>query len=114
MNNDDLDLALWKLSVLGPLVSARLDHGDRRAWFEEVSERQHQRPDGRLVRLSARTIEAWFYAYQRGGLKALGRRTRSDRGRTRAGMEPLRPGRPPARVFCRPVSAFCFQLRVGE
>lgn len=89
MDNDDLDLVLWKLSVLGPLVSARLDHGDRRAWFEEVSERQHQRPDGRLVHLSARTIEAWFYAYRRGGLKALGRRTRNDRGRTRAIEEPV-------------------------
>jgi transposase InsO family protein len=89
MDNDDLDLALWRLSVLGALVSARLDHGDRRAWFEEVSERQHQRPDGRLVRFSARTIEAWFYAYRRGGLQALGRRARSDRGRTRAIEEPV-------------------------
>ena len=31
------DVALWKLSVLGPLVSARLDHGDRLAWFQETS-----------------------------------------------------------------------------
>ena len=84
MNDDELDLALWKLSVLGPLVSARLEHGDRRAWFEEVSERLHQRPDGRLVRVSSRTIEGWFYAYRRGGLAALGRQARSDRGQTRA------------------------------
>jgi len=89
MDNDELDLALWKLSVLGPLVSARLDQGDRLAWFQEVSERVHQRPDGRLVKLSARTIEAWFYAYRRGGLAALGRRRRSDRGLSRAIEEPV-------------------------
>jgi hypothetical protein len=84
MDEDNLDLALWKLSVLGPLVSARLEHGDRRAWFLETAERLHQRPNGRLVRLSARTIESWYYAYRQGGLTALGRRRRSDRGRTRA------------------------------
>lgn len=83
MDNERLDTALWKLSVLGPLVSARLEHGDRRAWFLETAERVHQRPDGRLVKLSARTIEAWFYAYRRGGLAALGRQRRTDRGRTR-------------------------------
>ncbi|MFQ5601607.1 MAG: helix-turn-helix domain-containing protein, partial [Candidatus Krumholzibacteriia bacterium] len=83
MDDDRLELALWRLSVLGPLVSARLEHGDRRAWFLETAERLHQRPDGHLVKLSPRTIEAWFYAYRRGGLAALGRQSRSDRGRTR-------------------------------
>jgi len=87
MNDRSLDIALWKLSVLGPLISARLEHGDRLAWFEEAAERLHQRPDGRLVRLSARTIESWFYAYRRGGLAALSRQTRCDRGQTRT-IEP--------------------------
>ncbi|HEY5659075.1 MAG TPA: Mu transposase C-terminal domain-containing protein [Myxococcota bacterium] len=84
MNNDELDIALWKLSVLGPLISARLEHGDRLAWFNQASERLHQRPDGRLVLLSPRTLEAWYYAYRHGGLGALGRQVRSDRGRSRA------------------------------
>jgi len=84
MDDDKLDLALWKLSVLGPLVSARLLHGDRRAWFLQTAQRLHRRPDGRLVKLSPRTIEAWYYAYRRGGLDALARHTRSDRHRTRA------------------------------
>ena len=87
MNEENLELALWKLSVLGPLISARLEHGDRQAWFAEAAERVHRRPDGQLVRLSARTIEAWFYLYRQGGLKALGRRQRSDRGQPRA-IEP--------------------------
>jgi transposase InsO family protein len=37
-----------------------------------------------MVKLSPRTIEAWFYAYRRGGLEALGRQPRCDRGQTRA------------------------------
>jgi transposase InsO family protein len=84
MDDDDLDLALWKLSVLGPLVSARLEHGDRLAWLLETAERVHQRPDGRLVKLSPRTLEAWLYAYRKGGLSALARKTRRDRSTPRA------------------------------
>jgi transposase InsO family protein len=84
MDDDELDIALWRLSVLGPLVSARLEHGDRLACFNQAAERLHQRPDGRLVKLSPRTLEAWYYAYRHGGLRALGRQPRSDRGRSRA------------------------------
>ena len=51
-------IALWKLSVLGPLISVRLEHGDRLALLLEAAARTHQRPDGRLVQLSARTLEA--------------------------------------------------------
>ncbi len=77
-------IALWKLSVLGPLISVRLEHGDRLALLIEAAERTHQRPDGRLVRLSARTLEAWLYSYRRGGLQALAPQPRADRGQSRA------------------------------
>lgn len=76
-------LALWRLSVLGPLISARLAHGDRKAYFEEAAGRAHQLPDGRVVRLSARTIESWFYDYRRGGFAGLFPATRGDRGKSR-------------------------------
>jgi len=85
MDNDDRRaVALWRVAVLGPLISARLEHGERRALFREAAARTHQRPDGRWVKLSARTIEAWYYAYARGGLEALLPRRRSDRGHSRA------------------------------
>ena len=50
---DRKKMALWRLSVLGPLISARLVHGDRRQLFTEAAARMHQQPDGRLVKLSA-------------------------------------------------------------
>ena len=77
-------MALWRLSVLGPLISARLEHGDRRQLFVEAAARMHQQPDGRLVKLSARTVEAWYYAYLKGGFEALYPQARSDRGKSRA------------------------------
>ena len=76
------DWALWRFSVLGPLVSARLEHGDRRALLKEAASRVHQDPDGVLRRIPERTIENWYYAWRKGGLEALEHLERSDRGRT--------------------------------
>lgn len=81
-HDDRTRWALWRYSILGPLVSARLEHGDRRKLFEEIAARTHMAPDGSAVRLSARTIEGWFYAWRRRGLEALRDASRSDLGRS--------------------------------
>src|SRR5256885_15023121 len=41
-------IALWRLGVLGPLISARLEHGDRRRYIEEAAARL-QRSEERRV-----------------------------------------------------------------
>lgn len=85
MTHDDKQaIALWRLGVLGPLTSARLEHGDRRRYCAEAAARLHERPDGTRVHLSARTIETWYDAYRRGGFHALFPDDRQDRGRSRA------------------------------
>jgi putative transposase len=71
-------VALWRLGVLGALVSARLEHGDRQQLFKEIAARAHQMPDGKVVALSPRTIEGWYYAHKRGGFEALYPGTRTD------------------------------------
>lgn len=78
------DIALWRIGVLGPLISARLEHGDRQAHFREIAGRTHQMPDGLLVEVTARTVESWYYAYKKGGFEALLPEPRSDRGQSRA------------------------------
>ena len=77
-------VALWRLGVLGPLMSARLEHGDVRGYVREAAARVHRMPDGAEVQLSEHTIAAWHYAYKHGGLAALMPKERSDRGRSRA------------------------------
>jgi hypothetical protein len=85
MKHDDKQaVALWRLGVLGPLTSARLEHGDLRRYFSEAASRTHERPDGTRVQMSARTIEAWYYAWCRGGFRALFPEDREDRGKSRA------------------------------
>jgi transposase InsO family protein len=81
-------IALWRFGILGPLVSARLEHGDRQAYFELAASRVHEHPDGQTVSLSARTIEDWYRQFRRGGFAALHPADRGDLGRSRAiGLE---------------------------
>ena len=77
-------IALWRIGVLGTLVSARLEHGDRVRLFEEIAARVYTMPDGKSVELSPRTVESWYYAYKHGGFEALYPGTRSDCGQSRA------------------------------
>lgn len=77
-------IALFRFGVLGPLVSARLEHGDRRAHFEAAAERDYITPSGRVVRVSSRTMEAWFYAYRARGLAGLEPCSRADCGTSRS------------------------------
>jgi hypothetical protein len=78
-------IALWRFGVLGPLVSARLEHGDRITGFMEAARRIYQHPiDGRNVKLEPDTISHWFYKYRAGGFGALYPKDRSDRRQTRA------------------------------
>ena len=85
MKHDDKQaIALWRLGVLGPLTSARLEHGDRRRFFTEAASRVHEQPDGTRVEISPRTIEDWYYAWRHGGFRALFPEDREDCGKSRA------------------------------
>ena len=82
-------IALWRMSVLGPLVSMDLEHGDLRPLLEAAATRTYETPQGRRVRPRWRTLEAWYYAHRQGGLEALEPATRKDMGTWRALPEPL-------------------------
>lgn len=77
-------LALFRISVLGPLVGARLEHGELVELCREAAERTWELPNGTFVDVSARTIEDWLYAYRRDGFAALHPKRRSDADKPRA------------------------------
>jgi hypothetical protein len=78
-------VALWRLGVLGPLISAPARaRRPGRSTTRWAAERVHEHPDGRLVRLSARTVEDWYRAYRRGGFSGLFPGDRADLGQSRA------------------------------
>lgn len=81
-------LALFRLSVLGPLVSRdRLARGELQRLLRELAEREYAIPGSPRQRLAAKTIEAWYYAWQRDGLAGLTPKVRVDRGQSRLPAE---------------------------
>jgi len=64
--------------------AAEAPKGERTPLLREVAGEQHTWPDGRTVRVSLRTLQRWVARFKRGGLTALGRAPRKDKGRMRA------------------------------
>jgi len=86
--NDIHSMALFRYSVLGPLISrGELQRGDLKATVRELAARHYDIPGSRNSRLSEKTIEAWYYAWRRGGIEALEPKARSDRGQSKIAPE---------------------------
>lgn len=74
-------LALFRLSVLGPLASRdRLERGELKKLFHELAQQTYNIPGSKRTHLSPQAIERWFYAWQRGSIEALVPKTRADKG----------------------------------
>ena len=79
--NDLHPVALFRLSVLGPLVSREhLQRGELKRLLRELAGRDYDIPGSDRYRIGEKTIEAWYYAWRRNGIEALTPKVRSDRG----------------------------------
>ena len=77
-------MALFRLAVLGSLASREhLAHGELKQIVRELAATPHSIPGSKRVYLSAKTIEAWYYAYQKGGIEALAPKSRRDCGQSK-------------------------------
>lgn len=76
-------LALFRLSVLGPLASrGEIKRGEVKAIVRELSNNTYHIPDSRRTHLSEETILRWYYDWKRGGIEALNPQVRRDKGVT--------------------------------
>lgn len=76
--------ALFRLSVLGPLVSReRLERGELQQGIRELAQREYAIPDSKRRHLGEKTIEAWYYAWRRDGINGLLPKTRVDGGQSK-------------------------------
>jgi putative transposase len=74
-------VALFRLSVLGPLVSReRLERGELQQIIRELAQRDYAIPGSRRCLVGEKTIEAWYYAWRRDGIEGLTPKPRNDRG----------------------------------
>ena len=76
--------ALFRLSVLGPLVSReRLARGELQQLIRELAQREYAIPGSRRQLLGEKTIQAWYYAWRREGIAGLTPKVRVDRGQSK-------------------------------
>lgn len=77
-------LALFRLSVLGPLASREhFERGDLTRIIRELASHRYDIPLSKRVYLSEKTIERWYRLWQKGGVDALAPKPRSDRGQSK-------------------------------
>ncbi|KWZ58756.1 hypothetical protein WK57_16875 [Burkholderia ubonensis] len=79
----DIDpMASFRLSVLGPIVSReRLERGELLQLLRQLTLREYAIPGSRRRHISERTLQTWYYAWRRDGVKGLASQPRVDAGR---------------------------------
>jgi putative transposase len=84
MMNKIPPIALFRLSVLGPLASRDiLERGELKRIIRGLAEKSYDIPDSKRNHLTEKTIEHWYYAWKRGGIDALVPKKRRDSGKTK-------------------------------
>jgi len=79
--NDLHPVALFRYSVLGPLVAQDpLARGELKRLIRELAKRDYNIPGTERCRIGEKTIESWYYAWRREGIEALTPKTRTDQG----------------------------------
>ena len=73
-------IALFRLSVLGSLTTAQLQRGELKQELERLAARHYDIPNSRRTQISSKTIEGWYYRYQRDGVDGLSPKVREDKG----------------------------------
>jgi len=76
-------VALFKFSVIGTLISGELAHGELSKSIRELSQRRYEIPNSGRTHIGAGTIRDWLAAYRKGGYEALKPKNRSDAGKAR-------------------------------
>lgn len=71
-------LALLRISVLGPPVGSRFEHGELEELCRATAARTWVLPGAGVTEVSARTSEDWFHVCQRAGFAALQSKRRSE------------------------------------
>lgn len=81
-------LALFRLTVLGPLASRnQLRRGEIKTLIRELATQTYNIPDSRRVHLSEETILRWYYDWKRNGIEGLAPKLRTDRGKTQLSID---------------------------
>ncbi len=76
-------VALFRFSIIGSLISGELCHGDLKKRIRELSSRRYLIPHSRKTRIAQGTIEDWLCTFRQKGFEGLKPKNRSDNGKLR-------------------------------
>ena len=77
-------IALFRYAIISPAVCRAFDDASSlKGFFRDAADKVYTNPSGEDTKISASTIERWFYAYKEGGFEAIIPRRRSDKGKSR-------------------------------
>lgn len=77
-------MAMFRFGVIFPLLDERLVRGERAKRIREICQIEYDMPGTERRKVSQGTVSAWYYAYRKGGMKALEPKGRADRGESRS------------------------------
>lgn len=75
--------ALFRYSVIAPLETGSSPSISNSEFFRQAAKKSYTGPDGKIITISASTIEKWHRAYKKGGFDALFPQSRKDEGISR-------------------------------
>jgi transposase InsO family protein len=82
--NSRNEIALFRYGIISPAVTSTYDDSlSLKGFFREAAARCYTNPRGEDIRVTASTIERWFYSYQNKGFDGLVPQRRSDTGHSR-------------------------------
>jgi hypothetical protein len=82
--DDRTKRALFRLEVIAPLISGRLEKHELAAMRRQVLSRVYETPDGRSWQVAERTLRTWLKRHREGGFNGLFDGDRGTYGSNRA------------------------------
>lgn len=82
-NEQNEAIAMFRYNIIAPLITQPDQFESDHAFFEMRSKEKFTYIDGRVLSVSASTIERWYYKYRKDGLNAIKPQRRSDFGKRR-------------------------------
>lgn len=89
MDRDDQAWAVFRCSLLSPLLLGEVPEAEREAYFRGLAQEERLLPNGQFKRISVRTLRRWWKRLREEGVEGTFRRRRSDRGRPRSKQQTL-------------------------
>lgn len=76
-------VATFRFGLIAPVVTRRLDPGERQKILKEISSQTYFSPEGTCEQVSIRTLERYIAAYSKLGLEGLKPKARTDKANPR-------------------------------